>query len=53
MMGATIPLIQEKAMTAVELNKIAGFTINPLDAVGVAVLVSSGKCVDAFYYVRS
>lgn len=48
MMGATIPLIQEKAMTAVELNKIAGFTINPLDAVGVAVLVSSGKRVAAF-----
>ncbi|PKN71353.1 MAG: nucleoside recognition family protein [Deltaproteobacteria bacterium HGW-Deltaproteobacteria-10] len=48
MMGATIPLIQDKAMTAVELNKIAGFTINPLDAVGVAVLVSSGKRVAAF-----
>jgi spore maturation protein SpmB len=48
MMGATVSLIQENAMTAVELNKIAGFTINPLDAVGVAVLVSSGKRVAAF-----
>jgi len=48
MMGATIPLIQEKAMTAVELNKIAGFTINPLDAVGVAVLAASGKRIAAF-----
>lgn len=48
MMGATIPLIQEKAMTAVELNKIAGFTINALDPVGVAILISSGKRVAAF-----
>ncbi|OQA33389.1 MAG: hypothetical protein BWY57_01251 [Betaproteobacteria bacterium ADurb.Bin341] len=48
MMGATMPMIQEKTMTAVELNKIAGFTINPLDPVGVAVLVSSGKRVAAF-----
>jgi spore maturation protein SpmB len=48
MMGATIPLIQDKAMTAVELNKIAGFTINALDPVGVAILISSGKRVTAF-----
>lgn len=48
MMGATIPLIQEKAMTAVELNKIAGFTINALDPVGLAILISSGKRVAAF-----
>lgn len=48
MMGATIPLIQEKAMTAVELNKIAGFTINALDPVGVAVLISAGRRVSAF-----
>ncbi len=48
MMGATIPLIQEKAMTAAELNKIAGFTINALDPVGIAVLISAGKRVTAF-----
>ncbi|MGE5386844.1 MAG: nucleoside recognition family protein [Betaproteobacteria bacterium] len=42
MMGATIPLIQEGSMTAVELNKIAGFTINTFDPVGLAVLASAG-----------
>ena len=31
-----------------ELNKIAGFTINTFDPVGVAVLASSGKRVAAF-----
>jgi len=48
MMGATIPMIQEKVMTATELNKIAGFTINTLDPVGLAVLSSSGKRIAAF-----
>lgn len=48
MMGATMPMIQEKTMTALELNKIAGFTINTFDPVGVAVLASSGKRVAAF-----
>ncbi len=42
MMGATIPMIQDKAMTALELNKIAGFTINTFDPVGLAVLASAG-----------
>lgn len=48
MMGATMPMIQEKTMTVTELNKIAGFTINTLDPVGLAVLASSGKRVAAF-----
>ena len=48
MMGATMPMIQEKVMTVTELNKIAGFTINTFDPVGVAVLASSGKRVAAF-----
>lgn len=48
MMGATMPMIQEKTMTVVELNKIAGFTINTFDPVGVAVLASSGKRIAAF-----
>ena len=43
MMGATMPMIQEKVMTVTELNKIAGFTINTLDPVGLALLGSSGK----------
>ena len=48
MMGATIPMIQEQTMTASDLNKIAGFTINTLDPVGLAVLVSAGKRFAAF-----
>lgn len=48
MMGATIPMIQDHSMTASDLNKIAGFTINTLDPVGLAVLVSSGKRFAAF-----
>ncbi len=48
MMGATIPMIQEKTMTVAELNKIAGFTINTFDPVGVAVLAASGKRFSAF-----
>lgn len=48
MMGATIPMIQDHSMTATDLNKIAGFTINTLDPVGLAVLVSAGKRFAAF-----
>jgi len=48
MMGATIPMIQDQSMTVTDLNKIAGFTINPLDPVGVAVLVMAGKRFAAF-----
>ncbi|MFZ4536944.1 nucleoside recognition family protein [Propionivibrio sp.] len=48
MMGATIPMLQEHLMTATDLNKIAGFTINTLDPVGVAVLVSAGKRFASF-----
>ena len=48
MMGATIPLLQDHLMTATDLNKIAGFTINTLDPVGVAVLVTAGKRFSAF-----
>jgi spore maturation protein SpmB len=48
MMGATLPLLQEQLMTATDLNKIAGFTINTLDPVGLAVLVSAGKRFSAF-----
>jgi len=48
MMGATIPMIQDGSMSASDLNKIAGFTINTLDPVGLAVLVSAGKRFAAF-----
>ncbi len=48
MMGATLPLLQEHLMSSTDLNRIAGFTINTLDPVGLAVLVSAGKRFSAF-----
>ncbi|MBS4537376.1 nucleoside recognition family protein [Clostridium sp. D2Q-11] len=45
MMAIVMDLISEGSMTAVELNRIAGFSINPLDPVGVALLISAGTRV--------
>lgn len=42
MMGVTINLFQEGAITALEINRIAGFIINPFDMVGVTLLISAG-----------
>jgi hypothetical protein len=42
MMGVTLNLLKEGAITAPELNRMAGFIINPCDIVGVAVLISAG-----------
>ncbi|MDR5659431.1 nucleoside recognition family protein [Serpentinicella sp. ANB-PHB4] len=47
MMAITMELLAEGSMTAVELNRIAGFTINTFDAVGLALLLSSGPRVSA------
>jgi spore maturation protein SpmB len=43
MMGATIPMLQGHTMSVLDLNRIAGFTINTLDPVGLAILVPSGR----------
>lgn len=43
MMGVVLNLLQEGTLSVVELNRIAGFIINPLDIVGVAVLISAGR----------
>lgn len=43
MMGVTVNLLKEGAITALELNRMAGFLINPCDLVGVAVLISAGS----------
>ena len=48
MMGATIPMIQDHSMSAADLNRIAGFTINTLDPVGLAVLITAGRRFSAF-----
>jgi len=45
MMGITIPMVQDGSITPVELNLLAGLVINPLDLVGVAVLISAGPRV--------
>ncbi len=44
-MGVTIDLINQGAITATELNRMAGFATNPLDIVGVAVYAAAGKRV--------
>ncbi len=43
MMGVTINLLKEGAITVQELNRMAGFITNPCDLVGVAVLISAGS----------
>lgn len=43
MMGVMLNLLQEGAMTPLEMNRMAGFLINPCDLVGVAVLISAGS----------
>jgi spore maturation protein SpmB len=42
MMGVTLNLLKEGAITVQELNRMAGFIINPCDLVGAAVLISAG-----------
>ncbi len=42
MMGVTLNLLKEGAITVPELNRMAGFITNPCDLVGVAVLISAG-----------
>lgn len=43
MMGVTLNLLKEGAITTVELNRMAGFLTNPCDIVGVAVLAAAGE----------
>lgn len=42
MMAVTIDLIEKGAMTAKDLNMLAGFMINPIDPVGIMVFLSVG-----------
>ena len=48
MMGTTLPMLQDQTMTALDLNRIAGFMINTLDPVGFAVLTTAGPRFAAF-----
>ncbi len=45
MLGVAMDLLKEGGMSPLELNRIAGFMINPLDLVGVSVLISAGPRV--------
>lgn len=47
MMGVTLDLLKGGLLTVTDLNRLAGFVINPLDMVGVAVLAASGTRVGA------
>ena len=42
MLGVSLQLMQEGTLTIDEINRLAGFIINPLDLVGVALFVSAG-----------
>lgn len=43
MLGVTINLIENNLISIIQLNKIAGFLINPMDIAGVAVYASVGS----------
>lgn len=45
MMGVTLDLVEKGSLSVAELNRLAGFVINPLDLVGVSVLASAGPRV--------
>jgi len=45
MMAILLDLVREGAMSVSELNRVAGFTLNPLDPVGLAVLMATGPRV--------
>lgn len=45
MMGVTIDLLNQGALTANDLNRMAGFITNPFDIAGIAILLAAGKRV--------
>ncbi|MBN3563330.1 nucleoside recognition family protein [Aliamphritea spongicola] len=45
MMGVTLDLLDQGLLTVTDLNRIAGFAINPFDVVGVAIIISAGARV--------
>lgn len=47
MMGVAHNLIDEAALSSLDLNRMAGFTIHPCDLVGVPMLMTAGKRVRA------
>lgn len=45
MMAIILDLMREGLMDATELNRVAGFTLNPLDPVGLAIFAAAGPRV--------
>jgi len=43
MMGVMLNLLQEGSVSVLQMNRMAGFLVNPCDLVGVAVLISAGR----------
>jgi spore maturation protein SpmB len=44
-MGVTIDLMNQGLISPLELNRMAGFTTNPLDILGIALFATAGKRV--------
>lgn len=42
-MAVTVDLLNQGQLTVAELNRMAGFVMNPLDVVGVAIILSAAK----------
>ncbi len=42
MLGVSMQLVQAGTLSIAEINRLAGFMINPLDIVGIALLMSAG-----------
>jgi spore maturation protein SpmB len=42
MLGVSMQSVQEGTLSIAEINRLAGFMINPLDIVGIALLMSAG-----------
>jgi len=47
MMGVAVDFINQDLITITDFNRLAGLLINPLDVLGIAVLISAGPRVAA------
>jgi len=45
MMGVSIDLLQQGLLSSIDLNRIAGMLVHPLDVAGIAILISAGPRV--------
>ena len=45
MMGVSIDLVQQDLLSKIDLNRIAGLLVHPLDIAGIAILISAGPRV--------